>query len=152
MRFLKSLFVIFLILYSHSPILAQKALIDKSALNNPKIDLSILTVAESRALIAGVSVAVKLEGSNIVIGTFLIDSNGRITFNFPKGMKDPIQGNFIFDIGAGAVLSNPGLSTNARTVIVPFTSTTSRPFVYTIIFQYKAQTKGAFAVSGKSTS
>ena len=149
MKFLKSLSIIFLLL-TFSTTFAQKVMPNNSAFSDPNINLSNLTLVECRAIVVGLTVTVTLQNNNAMIGTFVIDANGNITFNFPDEMIDPVRGIFVFDIASGQTWSNQSVANANRTLTAAFTKTTKRPFVYKVIFKIGAQSKGAFAVSGKS--
>lgn len=154
-NFIKRYYVILvtlLPLLTFSSAFAQKIMPNNSAFSDPNINLSNLTPVECRSIVVGLTVTVTLQSNNAMIGTFVVNADGNITFNFPDEMIDPGRGIFVFDIGAGQTWSNQSVASANRTLTAAFTTRTKRPFVYKIIFKITAQSKGAFAISGKSES
>jgi hypothetical protein len=122
--------------------------------------ISNYSEAQPQLSVANVSIEVRLQSSNALIANCITQEDGAFTFDFQEGSPAPQSGTFLLRIKAmqetiSVVAGQPAQSKTRRpflqTLNVNFTAGTPRPFAFWLILDHsKAQTKGAFAVSGKS--
>jgi hypothetical protein len=104
--------------------------------------------------VVGATISVELESDGQHIANVVTNNMGEFAFTIQGGIVIPDQGNFLFNITT-PVINSSGETTNEmeeQTISTHFVKKIDGPrFKYVLTRKNsKAQSKGAFAVSGKS--